>query len=251
MFRLTSRALALALLGLSFGAFAQEATIRKNLAERLPNLPKIEEVSKTPMPGLWEVRINGSELLYTDAEGSYLIQGTLIDTRAKRNLTEERQDKLSAVDFAALPFKDAFTTVRGDGSRKIAVFVDPNCTYCKKFEADLQKVNNVTIHTFLYPILSKDSAEKSRGIWCAKDKSKVWDDWMLRSVPVPEAAAGCDTGAVSRNVEFGRKYRITGTPTVFFADGSRVPGAINAAQLEKLMTQAQSAPQGAASQAKR
>jgi thiol:disulfide interchange protein DsbC len=243
MFRLTSRALALGLLGLSFGALAQEAAIRKNLAERLPNLPKIEEVSKTPMPGLWEVRINGSELLYTDAEGNYLIQGALIDTRAKRNLTEERQDKLSAVDFAALPFKDAFTTVRGDGSRKIAVFVDPNCTYCKKFETDLQKVNNVTIYTFLYPILSKDSAEKSRGIWCAKDKSKVWDEWMLRSVPVPEAAAGCDTGAVSRNVEFGRKYRITGTPTVFFADGSRVPGAISAAQLEKLMTQAQSAPQ--------
>lgn len=251
MFRLISRALALALLGLPLAALAQEATIRKNLAERLPTLPKIEEVSKTPMPGLWEVRINGSELLYTDAEGNYLIQGALIDTRAKRNLTEERQDKLSAVDFAALPFKDAFTTVRGDGSRKIAVFEDPNCPYCKKFEADLQKVNNITIYTFLYPILSKDSVEKSRGIWCAKDKSKVWDDWMLRSVPVPEGAAGCDTSALTRNVEFGRKYRITGTPTVFFADGSRVPGAINSVQLEKRIAQVQSSAKGAASQAKR
>lgn len=225
--------LLLSLAGCVQVALAQEATIRKNLGERLPQLPKIDEISKTPMPGLWEVRVNGSDIFYTDADGNYLLQGQLLDTRQRRNLTEERVEKLNAVDFAALPFKDAFTVIRGDGSRKLAVFEDPNCGYCKRFEADLQKINNVTIHTFLYPILSKDSVEKSRNIWCAKDKGKTWSDWMLREMPAP--AASCDTTAITRNVEFGKKYRITGTPTMIFADGSRVPGAIGAAQIEKLL----------------
>jgi len=115
------------LLGAS--AFAQEAAIRKNLAERLPNLPKIDEVSKTPMPGLYEVRVNGADIFYTDAEGNYLIQGMLIDTKAKVNLTEERVERLTALPFNELPFKDAFTMVKGNGKRKLAVFEDPNCGY--------------------------------------------------------------------------------------------------------------------------
>ena len=211
-------------------ALAQEAVIRKNLAERLPALSKIDEVSKTPMNGLYELRVNDSDIFYTDAEGNFLIQGNLIDTRAKRNLTEERVEKLSAIDFDALPLKDAFTQVRGNGKRKLAVFEDPNCGYCKRFERDLQKVNDVTIHTFLIPILSADSVEKSKNIWCAKDKNKAWLDWMVRDQPA--AKASCDTSALDRNLAFSKKYKITGTPTVFFADGSRVPGAISAQQIE-------------------
>lgn len=217
-------------------AFAQEASIRKNLAERLPALSKIDEVRKTPMNGLYEIRVNDSDILYTDAEGNFLLQGNLIDTRAKRNLTEERVEKLSAIDFDALPLKDAFIQVRGNGKRKMAVFEDPNCVYCKRFERDLQKVNNVTIHTFLLPILSPDSVEKSRNIWCAKDKGKAWLDWMVRDQPA--AKASCDTAALERNLAFGKKYKITGTPTVFFADGSRVPGAIGAEQIEKMLASA-------------
>ena len=211
--------------------WAQEATIRKNLSERLPQFPKIEEVSKTPMPGLYEVRVNGADIFYTDAEGNYLLQGTLVDTQQKRDLTEERVNKLTAINFESLPFKDAFTIVRGNGKRKLAVFEDPNCGYCKRFEKDLQKVNNVTVYMFLYPILGADSGEKSRNIWCAKDKVKAWNDWMVRDVT--PAAASCDSAAVTRNVELGRKYKITGTPTLVFADGSRVPGAIGADQVEK------------------
>jgi thiol:disulfide interchange protein DsbC len=215
-------------------AYAQEAAIRKNLAERLPNLPKIDEVSKTPMNGLYEIRVNESDIFYTDAEGNFLIQGVLIDARSKRNLTEERTEKLNAIDFAALPLKDAFTIVRGNGKRKMAVFEDPNCGYCKRFERDLQKVNDVTVYMFLYPVLGADSIDKSKNIWCAKDKAKTWQDVMVRDMPVPKAA--CDTVAVDRNVDFGRKYKITGTPTIFFADGSRVPGAISTAQIEKFLT---------------
>ncbi|MGH8805084.1 MAG: DsbC family protein [Polaromonas sp.] len=230
----------IALLGLmacSLGsAFAQEAAIRKNLAERLPSFSKIDEVSKTPMNGLYEIRINDSDIFYTDAEGNFLLQGQLIDTRAKRNLTEERVEKLSAIDFDALPLKDAFTVVRGNGKRKLAVFEDPNCGYCKRFERDLQKVSDVTIYMFLFPILSPDSVDKSRNIWCAKDRGKAWVDLMVRDQPA--AKATCDTTVLERNLEFGRKHKITGTPTLFFVNGSRVPGAIGAQQVENLLATA-------------
>ncbi len=213
----------------------QDAAVRKALAERLPNLPKIDEISRSAMPGLLEVRINGFDIVYTDNEGNFLIQGNLIDTKARRNLTEERIEKLTSVDFDALPFKDAFTIVRGNGKRKVAVFEDPNCGYCKRFERDLQSVNNVTIHMFLYPILGADSSVKSQNIWCSKDKTKAFLDWMIKDAT--PAAAACDASALQRNVEFGKKYRITGTPTMIFADGSRVPGAIPAAQVEKFLSE--------------
>ncbi len=227
---------AVAVLGLtSMGAQANEALIRKNLAERLPQMGAIDEVIKSPMPGMFEVRI-GSDLYYTDAEGNYVLHGMLIDTKAKRNLTEERQDKLLAIDFAALPMKDAFTIVRGNGKRKFAVFEDPNCGYCKRFERDMQKVDNVTVYMFLYPILGPDSTDKSRNLWCAKDKGAAWQDWMVRDKATP--AAVCDSTALARNVEFGRRYRISGTPTMIFADGTRVPGAITAPQIEKYLADA-------------
>ncbi len=234
----TGLAVLLALLALGIfaaGAHAQEAAIRKNLAERLPQMGKVDEVNKTPMPGLYEVRI-GTDLYYTDPEGNFVIHGQLIDAKAQRNLTEERQEKLLAINFSSLPLKDAFTIVRGNGKRKIAMFEDPNCGYCKRFERDLQKVDNVTVYLFLYPILGPDSEVKSRNLWCAKDKAKAWLDYMVRDQAI--AAGSCDTGAVARNVEFGRKHKINGTPTMIFTDGTRVPGAIPAAQVEKLLADA-------------
>ena len=236
--RFKHAALAFLLVSSLGSAFAQEALIRKNLAERLPSLSKIDEVSKTPMNGLYEIRVNETDIFYTDAEGNFLLQGNLIDTRAKRNLTEERVEKLSAIDFEALPLKDAFTQVRGNGKRKLAVFEDPNCGYCKRFERDLQQVSDVTIHTFLIPILSADSAEKSKNIWCAKDKNKAWLDWMVRDQS--PAKASCDTSALERNLAFSKKYKITGTPTMFFVDGSRVPGAVGVDQIEKTLASVKS-----------
>lgn len=227
----------LGLLACSLGsAFAQEAAIRKNLAERMPAFAKIDEVSKTPINGLYEIRVNESDIFYTDAEGNFLIQGNLIDVRAKRNLTEERVEKLSAIDFSALPIKDAFTVVRGNGKRKLAVFEDPNCGYCKRFERDLQKVNDVTVYMFLFPILSADSTDKAKNIWCAKDQGKAWLDLMVRDQAV--AKGNCDTSVLDRNLALGRKHKITGTPTLFFEDGSRIPGAINAQQVEQQLAAA-------------
>ena len=223
------------ILALPLAAAAQEATIRKNLAERVPGLTDIDEVSKTPMNGLYEVRV-GTDILYTDAEGNFLLHGSLLDTKARKNLTEERVAKLTAIDFKELQLKNAFTITRGNGKRKLAVFEDPNCGYCKRFEKDMQNVDNVTVYLFLYPILSPDSAEKSRNIWCAKDRAAAWDDHMLRDKT--PAAASCDTAALQRNLAFGRKHKITGTPTLIFADGSRVPGAIGAQDVEKRLAAA-------------
>ena len=228
--------LAAATLAFGLSAQAQESTIRKTLGERIPQMGKIDEVRPTAMQGLYEVRI-GTDVFYTDAKGNYVIQGELIDTKARRNLTEDRINKLTAVDFSELPLKDAFTIVRGNGKRKIAVFEDPNCGYCKRFEREMRNVNNVTVYLFLYPILSPDSAEKSRNIWCAKDKTGTWANWMLKRVPPP--AASCDTAALRRNVAFAEKHRITGTPAMVFSNGKRVPGAIPTAQIEKLLAESQ------------
>jgi len=213
---------------------AVDSALRKTLAERLPRLGKIDEISRTPVPGLFEVR-SGTDIFYSDAEGNYLMHGEMIDTRARRNLTEERVEKLLAIDFRQLPVKDAFVMVRGNGKRKLAVFEDPNCGYCKRFERELQTVDDVTVYLFLYPILGPDSTAKSRNIWCAKDKAKAWLDWMVRNEPAGKADDKCDVTALARNVEFGQRYQITGTPTLIFANGSRVPGAISAGELEKLL----------------
>jgi thiol:disulfide interchange protein DsbC len=222
---------------LALPALAQEAVIRKNLAERLPDFPKIDEISKTPIPGLWEVRI-GSDLLYTDEQGNHVIQGTMFDTKAKVNLTEKRIEKLTAIDFDQLPLKDAMVVKQGSGARKLAVFADPNCGYCKRFERDLLTVKDVTIYTFLYPVLGPDSNDKSRSIWCAKDAMKTWRAWMIDSVTPPKAMGACDTAAIERNSAFGRKYRINGTPAILFEDGRRVPGAMPAAEVEKRLAEA-------------
>jgi len=222
----------------AFAAHAGEAEIRKNLAARFPQFVQIDEVRKTPVAGLYEVRVNGSEVFYVDEQGDYLLQGEMIDVKARRNLTQERVDKLNEVAFDKLPVQDAFKIVRGNGKRKLAVFEDPNCGYCKHFEKDLRNVDNVTVYLFLYPVLGPDSKAKSRNIWCSKDKAKTWTDWMVSDVKPADAPASCDTAALERNIAFGRKYNITGTPTLIYTDGSRTPGAVPAAQVEKQLTAA-------------
>lgn len=218
------RTLLLALALLSGTAFAQEATIRKNLTQRLPSLPAIDSVTPTPMKGLYEVRINGSELMYSDANGDFvLLQGDLFDTRQRVNLTEARINQLTAIAFKDLPLKDAVVTVRGNGSRKIAVFSDPNCGFCKRLERDLLKLNDVTVYTFVVAMLGPDSQTKARNIWCAAKPAEAYNDWMLDGQTPP--TQNCDTAALTRNLAFAQKHRINGTPTSFLADGTRIAGA--------------------------
>lgn len=219
----------------AMAAPAADAAIRKNLQERLPQLPPIEEIRATAMPGLYEVRVGPAGIFYTDAQGDFLIQGAMMDTKTRRNLTEERINALNAIDFSTLPLKDAIVFKSGNGRRKLAVFEDPNCSYCHRLETELAKVKNLTVYMFLYPILGPDSTAKSQNIWCAANRTKAWQDWMLRQKT--PAAAQCDTAAVQRILEFGRGHRITGTPTIVFEDGRRVSGAMDAAALENMLEQ--------------
>jgi thiol:disulfide interchange protein DsbC len=228
---------ALLLVAASVPVAAQEAVIRKNLAERLPSLPKIDEVTRSPVPGWWEVRA-GTDIFYTDEQGQYVFTGELLDTARRVNLTRERIDKLTAFDVPKLPLKDAITIRQGNGARKLIVFADPNCGYCKRFERDLMALKNVTIHTYLYPILGPDSTAKSRNIWCARDPAKAWRDWMVSGTQAPPAPAQCDTGALERNMELGRRHRVQGTPAVVFEDGSRAPGAIPVDEVERRLVAA-------------
>ena len=216
-----------------------EKAIPKALAQRVPQLPPVDEVRPSPVSGLYEVRFGGTEIVYTDAKGDFVLQGALIDTRTMSNLTDARIEQLTAVAWDQLPLKDAMVFKQGDGSRKLAVFADPNCGYCKRFERDLVGLNDVTIYAFLLPILGPDSQAKSRDIWCAADPSKVWRSWMIDGALPPKAAGtSCDVAALERNLAFGRKHRINGTPALLFQDGSRKSGALSVQRVEELLAAA-------------
>lgn len=234
-------------LTLSLGALAcsaNEAEIQKAVEARLGS--KVDSVTKAGYLGLYEVYADG-HIFYTDDKVSVLLIGgdmirsqhavNLIDLKGNKNVTDARMRKLSAINFSELPLDRAIKFVRGDGKRVMATFEDPNCGYCKRLAKEMQKLDNVTVYVFLYPILSEDSVKKSKQIWCSNDRAKAWNDWMIDG-KTPGGRDNCDTAAVTRNQEFGRRLNITGTPTLIFADGERVPGAMPIAQIEQKLSQA-------------
>jgi thiol:disulfide interchange protein DsbC len=217
---------------ISSTAVASEATVKQAMQRKYPGV-QIESVTRTPIVGIYEVFANG-EVLYVDENVDYMIvQGRLIDVARNTDLTNERIRVLSAVRFDQLPLDLAFRKVQGNGTRKVAYFSDPNCPYCKKIEPDLSKLENVTIYIFLYPVLGQNSYEKSRAVWCSKDRVRVWDEMMLNG-KTPKTAGACDT-PIDKILAFGRQKGITGTPTLIFADGQRVTGWIPADQIKKLL----------------
>jgi len=161
-----------------------------------------------------------------------------MDTRTRTDLTEARVAKLTAIDFDSLPLKDAVVVKQGSGARRVVVFADPNCGYCKRLERELVSAKDVTVYTFLYPILGPDSNVKSRDIWCSKDAGKTWRAWMVDGVAPPKFSGKCDTDALERNLELGKKHRVQGTPAVVFEDGTRVPGAMSLDKFEKTLAAA-------------
>ncbi|MGE5386280.1 MAG: DsbC family protein [Betaproteobacteria bacterium] len=221
--------LPLAFAALALTAHADEAAVKKAVEAKFGG--KVESVTKAGYLGLYEVYVDG-HLLYTDEKLTTFIAGNLIDAKTMKNVTEERMNKLTAVKFSDLPLDRAIKQVRGDGKRIMATFEDPNCGYCKRLAKDLQKLDNVTIYTFLLPVLSEDSFKKSKQIWCSGDRAKTWNDWMVDG-KAPAGKDDCDTTAVTKNMELGQKLRINGTPTIFFTDGERVPGAIPLARIEE------------------
>lgn len=232
MFKNTIAMLMLAAFSVScVAADTPEQLIRKNIEPRLRDGMKIDTIRLTPS-GLYELNAGG-DLIYADKTGEFLFIGEIINNKTQRNLTKDRIEELSRIQFKDLPFELALKTVKGDGKRKLALFEDPNCGYCKRFrQTVLKDVENVTIYTFMLNILSEDSIAKSRNIWCAPDRNKAWDDWMVDNKPAPAAPASCTSTPHEKIAALGRKYHITGTPAIYFADGSRIPGMVDLKTLE-------------------
>jgi thiol:disulfide interchange protein DsbC len=211
---------ALFLAAAAFSASADEATVKRGVEARF-NGVKVESVAKTPYSGLYEVVV-GDEIIYTDEKVSFIFTGNIIDANTRRNLTEERQQKLLTIKFDELPLDQAIKTVRGNGKRVMVIFADPRCGFCRQFEQSLYKLTDVTIYTMLYPVIAPDSAEISRNIWCSKDPSRAWLDVMLKDV-FP-ASKSCTT-PLDKNLALGKRLRVSGTPTTFLPDGQRIVGA--------------------------
>ncbi len=221
----------LLILGMASSVFAlNEKQIRTEIQKRLGTSANVRNVTPSPIPGLFEVQVN-NEIFYTDSNAKYLIQGEMVELASGNNLTTKRQEDINRIKWSELPQAQAFKVVRGNGSRQIAVFSDPHCGYCKRLEKTLQQLDNVTIYNYLIPILSADSALKSKQIWCAADQQKVWNDWMLNNLG-PSGKSDC-ANPIDKNLTLAKNYGINGTPTIFFTDGSRFPGAVQLADIEK------------------
>jgi thiol:disulfide interchange protein DsbC len=226
-------------------ATANPEQVKREIEKKFSEI-KVERVTKTVYGGLYEV-FAGNEILYTDEKVTFLVVGNLIDTQTRSNVTEVRMQKLTAIRFDDLPLDQSIKLVRGNGSRRMAIFADPNCGYCKRFEQDINQLENITAYIFTYPILSPDSVAKSKSIWCSPDRLKAWQDQMLRA-QAPTAPGTCES-PVDKVVLLGQRLRINGTPTTFFENGERISGALPKEQIEAKLIAA--GPSGVKAQANR
>jgi len=213
-----------------------EAAVRRMVQAKLGAGGRIESVLPVQGSGLFEVVIHaadGPRIYYVDEAASVIVGGPMFDARTGRNLTEERLQRLTSVNWDSLPLEWAVTTIRGNGRRKIAVFSDPNCPYCKRFEKDLAKLDDVTVHIFLYPVIKPESVTQTKSVWCSKDRAKAWNDLMLRNIQ-PSASPDCDT-PVEKLVALGSRLGAKSTPTWFLQDGRRYKGAIPLDEVTRLL----------------
>lgn len=215
---------------------AVQATVKKAVEGWLKGRFTVDAVSKTPMPGIVEVRI-GTDLLYADEKGTYaLVEGQMVDLKTGENLTALRVEQITRVDFSKLPLELAMKTVRGNGKRQLVVFEDPYCSFCRTYRKTLLDTKDVTIYTFYFPILRAESVTVSRNAWCAKDRDEAWNDWMLLGKEPPAAPAGCKFDS-EKIVALGQSLGVTGTPTTFLSDGRRLQGAVNRERLDKALSE--------------
>ena len=232
---------ALASFCLCAAAIADEAMIRKALEPKIGSA-RIEGIAPSPLAGLWEVRLRNAEglqIVYTDAAGTHVILGNLVELRSSRNLTEERMRKLTAIDFTSLPLDQAVKIQRGNGKRVMAMFSDPYCPACRKFEAQLAQIDNMTVYVFMFPVIRPENADHSRAVWCSPDRAKAWLELAANARPkVPSAAPSCGANAVEKSLELGRKLGVNSTPTLFLTNGERFTGGLAAADLREALDQA-------------
>jgi thiol:disulfide interchange protein DsbC len=216
-------------------ALADEMSVKKAVEAAYPKF-KVESVSKTPYAGLYEVFMGG-QIIYTDEKMTFLIaEGRLVDPKTKKDITGERMEELTKIDFNSLPLEQAIKVVKGNGSRKLVVFSDVDCPYCKRLEQnELTNITDVTIYTFLYPIeqLHPDAASKSKLIWCANNRVKAWEDWIFNN-QLPKSAGTCEV-PLEKIGQLAKKIGVTSTPTLIFSDGKRMLGAQPYKEIERAM----------------
>lgn len=221
-------------------ALADEAQIRRALEAKMGGV-RIEGIQPAPIPGLYEVRFRsaeGMQVVYTDASGSHVIVGRIIESNSNRDLTEERKRKLNAIKFESLPLDLAVKVQRGNGKRVIAMFSDPYCPACRQFERTLQQVENLTVYVFMYPVIRPENADHSRAVWCAPDRAKAWLELAAAPRPkVPGTGPGCDD-PVDKVLNLGRKLGVNSTPTLILANGERVTGGLSPEDLREVLEQA-------------
>jgi len=230
-----ARILLIASFLIAMSVSANEAALKKMIEAAYPKFT-VDSISKTPYAGLYEVYIGG-QLIYTDEKFSFLIvDGRVVDPKSKKDMTSERLNELNKIDFASLPLDLAVKVVKGNGSRKMAVFSDPDCPFCKRLEQnELVDLTDVTIYTFLLPLdqLHPDAANKAKQIWCSPDRAKAWQDWVMQGT-LPKKTNTCDV-PLDKIAAVAKKYAVSSTPTIFFADGKRMTGAYPAAEIEKAL----------------
>jgi thiol:disulfide interchange protein DsbC len=229
---------------LALPAFAGEAEIRQMVESKLPGV-KVQSIQLAPLPGLFEVQFQtreGPQIIYTDENGAYIVTGSMIDAKSGRDLTQERLTKLSAIDFDKLPLDLAVKIQRGNGRRVLAMFTDPYCPYCRRFEQTLLQIEDLTVYVFMFPVIRPENADHSRAVWCSKDRAKVWLELAAAEKPkVPTAAPTC-TNPVDKVLELGRSLRVNGTPTLYFSNGERVSGGMQLADLRAKLDQVARSP---------
>jgi thiol:disulfide interchange protein DsbC len=240
MSRFAAIALGTALLGFTTGTAIAEVpadvqkAIRSALTKRFPEVP-VRDIRESPLPGIYEV-LGGDNIAYSTANGDYLFLGPLIDTRTGTNLTDESMGARTAIDFSKLPLEKAITIVKGNGSRRLAVFTDPDCPFCRQLEPELEKLADVTLYMFLYPLtnLHPDAGRKAEVIWCAADRTQAWREWMSEAQKLPPAKT-CGATPVVELEKLGRGLGVDSTPTLFTGDGRRIAGVLQAEQIERLL----------------
>jgi thiol:disulfide interchange protein DsbC len=219
-------------------AGADEASLRATLETRMQGA-RIGKISPSPVPGLFEVIVNGFNVVYTDEKGDLAFFGNVVNLQTKENITRTRSEGLAVVDVSKIPLKQAIVKVKGDGSRKLVVFSDPDCPHCKQLEKEIAFLDNVTIYTMLFPIaeLHPDARKKSEAVWCSADRTKAWDNLMLYGKEPAEPKGKCKT-PIDEIQELAKSLNIDGTPGLIFQNGKLVPGTLKTEQIEALLAAA-------------
>lgn len=214
-------------------AHADQKTLENNLKKQFPGLPA-KILGTTPIPNMYEIQV-GDNIIYTDENARYFFVGSLVDFKNKENLTAKTEKQLNKIDVSILPLDQAIKYVKGNGERVLYVFSDPDCPYCKKLEENMTSIDNVTVYLFLYPLknLHANAETIAKQIWCSSNRYEAWEDYMILK-EAPSASPTC-SNPVAKNIALGNSLNISGTPTLFLADGTRIAGTPTTEHLKSIL----------------